>query len=122
MKKIFSFSLILILVFSLITPVSANLDKIAASSYYLVAPETGSVLAEKNCSGNLAPGDFSKIMTAIIAIEELDENELLPFTAESLVFKNNFGNIMNVKEGYEITVYEHLLNMLLLLHKLYRQS
>ena len=114
MKKIFSFSLILILVFSLITPVSANLDKIAASSYYLVAPETGSVLAEKNCSGNLAPGDFSKIMTAIIAIEELEEKELLPFTAESLVFKNNFGNIMNVKEGYEITVYEHLLNMLLL--------
>lgn len=114
MKKLFSFSLILILVFSLITPVSANLDKIAASGYYLVAPETGSVLAEKNCSGNLNPGDFSKIMTAIIAIEELEEDELLPFTAESLVFKNNFGNIMNVKEGYEISAYNHLLNMLLL--------
>lgn len=114
MKKFLSFALILILVFSVFTPVSANPDKIAASTYYLVAPDTGSVLAEKNCSGNLNPGDFSKIMTAIVAIEELDENELVPFASESLVFKNNFGNIMNVKEGYELTVYNHLLNMLLL--------
>lgn len=113
MKKLFSFSLILILIFSCIS-VSANPDKIAASSYYLVAPDTGSVLAEKNCSGNLSPGDFSKIMTAIIAIENLDEKEYVAFTAESLSFKNNFGNIMSVKEGYEITVYDHLLNTLLL--------
>lgn len=114
MKKLFSFSLILILIFSFMTPALANPDKIAASTYYLIAPDTGSVLAGKNCSGNLDPGDFSKIMTAIIAIENLDEKEFVAFSSESLVFKNNFGNIMSVKEDYEITVYDHLLNTLLL--------
>ncbi len=114
MKKTLSFILIFIIIFSFTSPVSANIDKVAASTYYLVAPDTGSVLAEKNCSGNLDPGDFSKIMTAIIAIEKLNKDSYLAFSAESLSFKNNFGNIMSVKEGYSIKVYEHLQNMLLL--------
>ena len=114
MKKYLSLILIFIIIFSISVPVSANIDKVAASTYYLVAPDTGSVLAEKNCSGNLNPGDFSKIMTAIIAIEKLEKGNSIPFVADALVFKNNFGNIMNVKEGYSLTVYEHLQNMLLL--------
>ena len=114
MKKYLSLILIFIIIFSFTTPASANIDKVAASTYYLVAPDTGSVLAEKNCSGNLNPGDFSKIMTAIIAIEKLEKENSLPFSSEALVFKNNFGNIMNVKEGHSLTVYEHLQNMLLL--------
>lgn len=114
MKKWLSFILVFIIIFSFTIPVSANIDKVAASTYYLVAPDTGSVLAEKNCSGNLDPGDFSKIMTAILAIEKLDKDSYLAFSSDSLSFKNNFGNIMAVKEGYSIKVYEHLQNMLLL--------
>lgn len=114
MKKYLSLILIFILLFSFYVPVSANIDKVAASTYYLVAPDTGSVLAEKNCSGNLNPGDFSKIMTAILAIEKLEKDNTLPFSSDALVFKNNFGNIMSVKEGYSLTVYQHLQNMLLL--------
>lgn len=95
-------------------PVSANIDKVAATSYYLISNDTGTVLAEKNSVRSVKPGDFSKLMTAYIAAKKLKMTDMIQFDSESLVFNNTFGNIISASDGMTISVKEHLYNMLLL--------
>lgn len=113
MKKCIAFLIIFSTILMQITNVSANIDKVAASTYYMIDADIKTVLAEKNCSGTVKPGDFSKIMTAILSLEKFNTTDLLSFK-QPLNFYNSFGNILYAKKGMRLTVYEHLLNMLLL--------
>ncbi|MBQ2897681.1 MAG: D-alanyl-D-alanine carboxypeptidase [Clostridia bacterium] len=84
-----------------------------APTYLLANADDGAILVQENCTTEVKPGDFSKIMTAILACEKFQMTDLLTFKNE-LAFNNNFGNIASVKNGYRLTVLQHLQNMLLL--------
>ena len=86
---------------------------VVAPTYLLANLDDGAILVQENCTTEIMPGDFSKIMTALLAIEKFQPTDLLTFKNE-LQFKNNFGNIAAVKNGYRLTVLQHLQNMLLL--------
>ncbi len=113
MRKTALFLVVLILISSL--PVSAaRVAHVQAPSYYLATLDTGAVLVEENCSAALTPGDFSKIMTALIASEKLKEKDVIEFKKEDMVFTNSYGSIAPLKAGDSLTFKEHLYNMLLL--------
>lgn len=86
---------------------------VVAPTYLLANLDDGAILVQENCTTEVMPGDFSKIMTAVLSLEKFQLTDLLTFKNE-LQFKNNFGNIATVKNGYRLTVLQHLQNMLLL--------
>lgn len=86
---------------------------VIAPTYMLANLDDGAVLVQENCATEVMPGDFSKIMTAVLALEKFQLTDLLTFKNE-LQFTNNYGNIASVKNGYRLTVLQHLQNMLLL--------
>lgn len=86
---------------------------VVAPTYMLANLDDGAILVQENCTTEIMPGDFSKIMTALLSMEKFQMTDLLTFKNE-LQFKNNFGNIAAVKNGYRLTVLQHLQNMLLL--------
>lgn len=112
MKKALCLTIVLLL--SCQTVFGAPVSTVIAPTYYLADLQNGNVLLEENCTTNVMPGDFSKIMTAVLAIEQFSPTDLLTFQEESISFYNTFGNIANIKAGTTFTVLEHLQNMLLL--------
>jgi len=86
---------------------------VVAPTYMLANLDDGAILVQENCATEVMPGDFSKIMTAVLSLEKFQTTDLLTFKNE-LHFNNNFGNIAAVKNGYRLTVLQHLYNMLLL--------
>ena len=84
-----------------------------APTYMLANLDDGAILVQENCLTEVMPGDFSKIMTALLSMEKFALTDLLTFKNE-LQFTNNYGNIASVKNGYRLTVLQHLQNMLLL--------
>ena len=86
---------------------------VVAPTYMLANLDDGAILVQENCTTEVMPGDFSKIMTALLSMEKFQLTDSLTFKND-LQFKNNFGNIASVKKGYSLTVLQHLQNMLLL--------
>lgn len=108
----------LILTISLLLMITGNVyarpvKTVIAPTYMLANLDDGAILVQENCTTEVKPGDFSKIMTAVLSLEKFQLTDLLTFKNE-LQFKNNFGNIAAVKNGYRLTVLQHLENMLLL--------
>jgi D-alanyl-D-alanine carboxypeptidase (penicillin-binding protein 5/6) len=93
---------------------AAPVETVHAPTYLLADINTGTVLARENCTVNISPGDFSKIMTGILAIEKFAPEDFLSFKQEQLSFYHSYGNIAGAKKGYKMTVLDHLNNMLLL--------
>ena len=113
MKRILSFLLIALLIFS--TPVFAEeVPHVQAPSYMLMSIDTGVILIEQNCTVSITPGEFSKLMTALVAVEKLKETDIITFEEKDLSFQNPYGNIASVRTGESFTFREHLSNMLLL--------
>lgn len=70
--------LIIILIISIPLPVLAEAPpELTAKAYILVDMETGQVLAEKNANEQRSPASTTKIMTALVALENADlEDEM----------------------------------------------
>ncbi|HZK44022.1 MAG TPA: D-alanyl-D-alanine carboxypeptidase family protein [Syntrophomonadaceae bacterium] len=72
----------LLIVFSLllmnfiVTPVSAEVVDVKAESYILVDADSGKVLLAKNEEKRLAPASMTKLMTLILAFEDLEEGKV----------------------------------------------
>ena len=86
---------------------------VVAPTYMLANLDDGAILVQENCTTEIMPGDFSKIMTALLSMEKLQLTDRIAFE-KGLQFNNNYGNIAAVKKGYSLTVLQHLQNMLLL--------
>ncbi len=112
MKKLVCFVLALIVLSSAVY--AAPVQTVLAPTYLLADINDGTVLVRENCTVNISPGDFSKIMTGILAIEKFAPGDFLSFKQEPLVFNHSYGNIAGAKLGYRMTVLDHLNNMLLL--------
>ena len=63
------------LLFLLLLPVSAFASEIAADSYLLVEKDSFAVIAGKDYHRPLPPASTTKVMTAILALEKLDEEQ-----------------------------------------------
>ncbi|MFC3882794.1 D-alanyl-D-alanine carboxypeptidase family protein [Bacillus songklensis] len=82
MKRFFSFSLVLTVLFSFHTTAAFANEKSSAEladrakSAILIERDTGAVLYEKNSDQKLPPASMTKIMTMILIMEALDEGKI----------------------------------------------
>lgn len=78
MKKIFSFALIFITLFSFIKPIYADDLKLAenAKSAILIEASTGEILFEKNADEKLHPASMTKMMSMLLIIEAIENGVL----------------------------------------------
>ena len=111
MKRIY----VLILAMFLLQPMSTFADEpeIKAESAIVMDASHNIILYEKNTSGQIQPGSLTKIMTAVIAIEQT-ENLNTPVTADAGVIAGydfSFGN-MGVLAGETLTTKELLYGMM----------
>ncbi len=114
MQRSISIFLLVIIIFSSVFPIYATAENdppsISSESAILIDYETGDVLFEKNSNKPMYPASTTKIMTAILTLENTNLNETViidketPFTEGSRIY---------VIEGEEFTV-DQLLHALLI--------
>jgi len=114
MKKRLSYIIIAIMVLLVLqaVPVLAQntLPNTDSQAALLIDAKTGKVLYEKNSNQKLQPASLTKMMTALLVVENLDLDKKVTITAEAA---NISGNNMALKEGEILTVGQ-LLNALLI--------
>ena len=113
MKKRFILLLISAIIFTHFN-VSAYADKeldLSAETSILIDSETGSILYDKNSSKVMFPADTTKILTAIIAIENSDLKQKVTVDSEALTSAKE--TELKVIEGEEFSM-EDMLHLLLL--------
>ncbi len=113
MKKQFIFLLILAITlsyFSIFSYADKELD-LSAETAILIDSETGKVLYDKNSSKTMYPASTTKILTAIIALENSDLAEKVTIDQETV--DSTDGNTINLVAG-EVFTMEELLHAILL--------
>ena len=81
-----------------------------AKSSALYNPDTGSFLYRKNANQRLPMASTTKIMTALIAIEDLDPDSMVRVTNDAVGIE---GSSLYLKAGDEITVKDLIYGVLL---------
>lgn len=116
MKRVISVSLSLLLIFIniLIIPVSANDVKLDSENAILVDMQNSMVLHEKNGTASIQPAGFTKIVTALVVLENCsDLEQVISAPAETIAACDfSFGN-MGVLGGEELSARALLEGMLL---------
>lgn len=115
-KKIALFFTVFFMLFclSLNSPVYADNEnpKIYAPSAILMDMDTGKILYEKNINEKMYPASLTKVLTAIIVLENCGLEEIATVSYDA-VMSVDFGYVSaNLQIGEELTV-EQLLNLLL---------
>lgn len=112
MRKIFSVLLAISVLSACISNVHAEELNIDAPSYILIDPETGRSLAEKEPDEKMYPASTTKIMTAIIALEQGDLNQMATASAKAIDLE--YGSMhIGIIQGEQI-VLEDLLNAMMI--------
>ena len=106
MKKILILFLSCILIFTAVVPASA----ISAQSAILIEAETGAVLYEHNAAQKLPMASTTKIMTAVVALENALLDDKIKVSA---LAAGTEGSSMYLKEGEIVTVRELLYGLML---------
>ncbi len=112
MKRLSIFVLLFILL-SATSIVSAQQPSLAAGSYILIDAETGSVLCEKKSTDTHYPASMTKIMTAILAIEMGDPDQIMTASQSAIDGIGVNGSNIGIISGEKISL-EHLLQALLI--------
>ena len=111
MKKFTIYLIILSCLVSLCVPAFADEPDISAKSSILVCADTGDVLYEKNADEKMNIASITKIMTAILVIENCEDlNTKIKIPSECC---NIEGSSMYLEAGKKYTVKELLLGMML---------
>ncbi len=90
--------------------------EVSSEAVYLVNNETGLVIYEKNANEKMYPASLTKIMTAIVAIENCDDLEGSVATAPTYVFDQLWGlNASNadIRHGEEVRMIDLLYALML---------
>ena len=109
MKKIVCILLVLIIVLNFTTVYGENID-LSAVSCVLMDSNTGRVLYEKNPHNKMAMASTTKIMTALVAIEQGDLTDSLCITKESVGIE---GSSIYLKENEEVILEDLLYGLML---------
>ncbi|MDR1068835.1 MAG: serine hydrolase, partial [Clostridiales Family XIII bacterium] len=89
-----------------------RLPDVTAPSAILIDASSGQVLFEKNADSTRAPASLTKIMTALLAIEELEPDKTVTVDDEAADTAAKGANI-GLKEGEKITADDLIYAMLL---------
>lgn len=113
-KKIVSLSLILIIMIFNICYVYGNneINNLSAEAIYLIDNRTNKVLYSKNENKKIYPASTTKILTAILAIENSNLDEKVTASFDSVISIKDGYSIANIMVEEELTV-EQLLQVLL---------
>ncbi len=101
-----------IFMWSFVAPVSAvsiEEDDISSASVLLIDADTGTVLFEYNADERRAPASTTKIMTAVLALENFSLDQEITVPAEAQTSGTNMG----LEPGYVVTVETLLYGMLM---------
>ena len=82
-------------------------------SAILIEPDTGAVLYSKNPDEKLYPASITKIMTALLAVENLNLSDTITITGEMLAVLPSDAAIQGIQPGEVITVRDCLYSLLL---------
>ena len=116
MKKLSSFLLTLVLIFSMTGPFSACADEtdaipeeaVMAKAVVLLSLDTGEVIYAKNENEHLSPASVTKIMTILLVLEALEEESihLTDTVTASAEAVSMGGSQIWLEEGEQMTVDE----------------
>ena len=111
MKMLFFTMALITVLLHLICPISAYAEAdISAKSAIVVSGDTGEVIYEKNADERMLIASTTKVMTALVAIENIALGESVKISPESVAIE---GSSMYLKPGESYTVEELLYGMLL---------
>jgi len=113
MKKLFTVLLAILIVSNSMIVSFAETDKVPilnANAAVLINASTGEVLYDKNMNQKMYPASTTKIMTALLVLEDLDLSSTVTIDKETAL---TGGSQINLSEGEQVTV-EQLLYALLL--------
>lgn len=85
-------------------------QEINADAYIVLDNKTGEILLEKNKNKRHFPASITKIVTAIIAIEERDLNEIVTISQHA---QNTDGSSLSLKAGDKISLRDLLYGIML---------
>jgi D-alanyl-D-alanine carboxypeptidase (penicillin-binding protein 5/6) len=84
-------------------------------SYILIEPNTNTVIAEFNSNSEIEPASMTKIMTAYVAADQID-NELISIDDEVLISEKAWrmeGSRMFIEAGKKVSIYDLLKGMII---------
>ena len=90
-----------------------DINDIEAEAAILMDAKTGSILFEKNCNEKYFPASITKIMTALLTIEELNPLDTITFTQNAIYSIERNSSHIGMQIGEEITVDQALHGLLL---------
>lgn len=111
-------SLAMALLFSILNTVNIFAQQsedlaLNCKSAVLMDYETGQILYEKNMSEKAFPASTTKIMTAILAIENSFPEELMTVSKEAIDIAEPLSTNISLKEGEQLTVNDGLFALML---------
>lgn len=101
-RKIFSLCTLFILLFS--TNCLASEPTISSTSAILVEASTGKILYEKNAYEKMYPASTTKVMTAILTLENCDLSEMATVSRNAIYSLPNGYVNANLQENEEISI------------------
>lgn len=102
--------MVMALLFAALLRVNASADDISASAAIMYEPVTGTVLYEKNADERMLVASTTKIMTALVALENCELDEPVRIKRE---YTQVEGSSMYLKEGESYTMEELLYGLML---------
>ncbi|MEG2372937.1 MAG: D-alanyl-D-alanine carboxypeptidase family protein [Niameybacter sp.] len=122
-KRIVKQSIHIVLILSLLlsclplyaTEITSNLEAsmIAAESAVLMDAKTGEILFEKNSHDRHYPASVTKLMTALLTIENLKPTDMITFSKEAIYSVEPGSSSIGMRVGEQITVDQALHGLLL---------
>lgn len=110
MKRLLSFALSLTVISLCIFSVHAQGVNTSAAAYVLYCPDNGEVLLSDNADTELPIASTTKIMTALLTLEEAaKDNRTVEFTDEMIAE----GSSMYLKRGEKVTLYDLAVGMMM---------
>ena len=108
-------SLLLALLFLLALPARAQVpqpEDLSAAAALLMDADTGQVLYSKNGDQLMAPASITKILTGLLAMEYLEEDQVLTASAQAADIPS-WGTSIDLQAGEELTVRDAMYAMML---------
>ncbi|MGL6173616.1 MAG: serine hydrolase [Cellulosilyticaceae bacterium] len=117
-KKTVIFTMTLCLVILTIFPLnllaSPSQPQIQAESVILMDAKTGTILYEKNANKKQYPASITKLMTALLAIENLKPTDIISFSKDAIFSIERGSTHIGLDVGEQITVDQALHALLLM--------
>lgn len=93
--------------------IQAKAMKLSAESAVVMDVQSGAILYQKNMDKQEYPASITKVMTAMLAIENSSLDEVVTYSAKALQLESGASNIQ-LKKGEKITMEESLYAILLM--------